>query len=263
MKLADIYDTLNCLFGTPKRVSDGAYAPTETNYRQHTLPFLNEISPFIAPNARVLIVGCGNGIEIEWFAKRSASVSAIDVSEKAIDKANEISDSLDNVTCLLVDGRTLPFDDDYFDLVFMHDVCEHIINIEESFAEYFRVIKPNKLLINTFAPLFYSPYGAHLIDALKMPWGHLIFGLRAVVDVRNRYYPGHVKASTWANLGLNQITEARYRKIVANSGFRDKLYEVKTSRNLPLVRHIPFLRNLFIMGIENILVKPIDCDEKR
>jgi hypothetical protein len=56
--------------------------------------------------------------------------------------------------------------------------------------------EPDKFLINAFAPLFYSPYGAHLQDALKMPWGHLVFGLRAVLEVRNRYYPGHLEAQT-------------------------------------------------------------------
>jgi hypothetical protein len=38
-------------------------------------------------------------------------------------------------------------------------------------------------------------------------------------------------------------------------GFRDVSYKIITSKNLPLVAHIPVIRNLFIMGIENVLVK--------
>ncbi len=260
MKLADVYDALNCLLGTPTRVSRETYTRTETGFREHTIPWLDEINVFVAPDAHVLILGCGTGVEIEWFARRCASVVAVDVDSSEIEKAIERNAGLPNVSCVLVDDCTLPFKDNEFDLVFMHNVCEHIINIEECFAEYFRIIKPGKILINAFAPLFYSPYGAHLQDALKMPWGHLIFGLQVVVDVRNRYYPGHLKASNWAGLGLNRITERRYRKIVKNTGFRDRLYVIQTSKDLPLFSRIPILRNLFIMGIKNILVKPLQKD---
>jgi len=256
MRLADFYNALNRLFGTPTQVLPETYTRTDIQFQQYTMPLLDEISVYVAPDACVLIVGCGDGVEMEWFARRCASVIAVDVARDAVERAIERSVNLDNVACRLVDGRTLPFPDDEFDLVFMHNVCEHIINIEECFAEYFRVIKPGKVLINTFAPLFYSPYGAHLQDALKMPWGHLIFGLRSVVDVRNRYYPGHCKASNWAGLGLNRITERRYRKIVRNTGFCNKFYVIQTSKSIPLVSHIPFIRNLFIFGIKSILVKP-------
>jgi hypothetical protein len=74
--------------------------------------------------------------------------------------------------------------------------------------------------------------------------------------VRNRYYAGHCDAFDWAELGLNRITERRYRKIVEKAGFRRELYRIETSKNLPLAAHIPFLRNLFILGIKSVLVKP-------
>lgn len=256
MVIADLYDALNHWFGTPVRVSPKTYTRTEEMFQTETIPLLDEISSYVTPDARVLIIGCGHGIEIEWFARRCASVIAVDVNQGAVERATELSTGRHNVTCSLADGRTLPFGDDEFDLVFMHNVCEHIIHVKECFAEYFRVIKSGKFLINSFAPLFYSPYGAHLQDALKMPWGHLIFGPRATVNVRNRYYSGHGKAANWAEMGLNRITESRYRKMIEDAGFRHELYVIKTSKNLPLVSHIPFLRNLFIFGIKNILVKP-------
>jgi ubiquinone/menaquinone biosynthesis C-methylase UbiE len=42
----------------------------------------------------------------------------------------------------MVDGYALPFGNDEFDFVFMHDVCEHIINFDECFREYRRVLNP-------------------------------------------------------------------------------------------------------------------------
>jgi SAM-dependent methyltransferase len=256
MGLADIYDALNRLFGKPTPVPQETYVRTETNFQQHTVPLLEEIGVYLPPASCVMIVGCGNGVEIDWFAEKNLSIIAVDVSRISVDKATMRSKHRENVTCMLVDDRVLPFINEKFDLIFMHNVCEHILNIEENFSEYFRVLKPGGRLINVFAPLFYSPYGAHLQDALKMPWGHMVFGAGAVTEIRNRYYPGHIYTSDWAGLGLNRITESKYRKIIEKTGFRDEYYEIQTSKNLPLVTHVPLLRNLFIFGIKSILIKP-------
>lgn len=256
MMLADIYDALNRLFGEPSRVVNATYTRTEVQFQHETMPLLDEISTYISPGDRVLIVGCGNGAEVEWFARQCGSVAAVDVSQDAIKKTAERSAGFQNVECIMLERDTLPFENNEFDFIFMHNVCEHLIGIEFCFSEYFRVLRPGKIMVNAFAPLFYSPYGAHLQDALKVPWGHLIFGLRAVVDVRNRYYPGRSNATDWAGLGLNRLTERRYRKIVRNAGFRSKIHTIRTSKDLPLVSQVPLLRNLFIFGVKSLLVKP-------
>ena len=222
-----------------------------------TTPFLNKLANYFSLNKRVLIIGCGQGVEIDWLAKHSQKVTAIDISSKSIKIAQEAYKS-QNVECILISGKPpLPFDDKEFDIIFMHDVCEHIIDIECWFFEYHRVLKDNGVFINQFAPLFYSPYGGHLKRALKLPWGHLIFGLRSVIEVRNRVYPPSSKeaSTTWAEWGLNRITESKYNKVKETAGFEDISYSSKTSMNVPLVRHIPFIKNLFIMGVENILRK--------
>jgi SAM-dependent methyltransferase len=256
MMLANLYDALNHLFGTPTNVSSESYTRTETLFREQGIPMLNEIITYLSPTSHVLIVGCGSGVEVEWFAQRCGSVTAVDISQIALDKAAEQNKNYTNIEFVLVNARELPFPTNEFDLIFMRNVSEHIINMQECFDDYFRVLKPGKIMVNWFAPLFYSPYGAHLQDALKMPWGHLIFGPRAVVEVRNRYYPGHSNATNWEDLGLNRITEHQYRKIVNNAGFITKKYAIRTSKNLPLVSHIPLIRNLFILGIEHIMSKP-------
>lgn len=256
MMLANLYDALNRIVGNPAVVDGQGYNHDEIVFEQDVVKLLQEISEYVARDAHVLIIGCGNGFEIDWFARRCSRVTAVDVNPEAVDQSRKRSHGADNVACHVVDDRTLPFANEEFDLIFMHDVCEHLLRPEEVFMEYFRVLKPGKALVNSFAPLFYSPYGAHLHRALKLPWGHLIFGLRAVVEIRNRYYPGHADARAWGGLGLNRITERRYQKIIRRAGFSRKSYELRTSKGLPLVSRIPFLRNLFIAGIKDVLVKP-------
>lgn len=255
MIAAKIYDLLNHAAGKPQAVAPGAYERPREIFFAHTLPILDEVAGHLGPGSVVLVVGCGSGVEIEWFSGRCAKVFAVDVEPAAIAAAKDATRHLGNVACGLTDGRTLPFGDEHFDLIFMHNVCEHILDVERNFSEFYRCLKPRGVLFNVFAPLFYSPYGAHLQDALKLPWGHLIFGLRAVVELRNRYYPGVLSARTWADVGLNRITAGGYNRVIARTRFRRLSQEIRVSRNIPFVRHVPWLRDLFILGIKDVLTK--------
>jgi len=252
-----IYRALNSLFGRPTRVmSESAYSRTGSIFKASTTPILSSIEHYLRGAQNVLIVGCGNGEEACWFADRVPGVAAVDVSEEAVERSRHATAAYSNVRCELIDGVRLPFDDASFNLIFMHNVCEHVIHLDESFTEYRRVLRDGGLLVNDFGPMFYSPFGAHLQDALKLPWGHLVFGLRSVVELRNEYYPGHCSAESWEEIGLNRLTESEYRKLVQRCGFRLEAHEVRVSKNVPLVRHIPIVRNLFVFGIHSVLRKP-------
>lgn len=47
------------------------------------------------------------------------------------------------------DGKTVPFEDDTFDVVFSSEVFEHVFNADELFAEIARVLKPGGALFLT------------------------------------------------------------------------------------------------------------------
>lgn len=87
MRLADVYDALNNFVGRPTHVEMESYTRTDLEFQQHTLPLLEEISIHAAPDARVLIIGCGDEVEIEWFAGRCASVVAVDIARSAVERA--------------------------------------------------------------------------------------------------------------------------------------------------------------------------------
>ena len=227
---ANLYIALNSLCGTPEMVAPGDDERVSDIFEGDTKPLMQDFEKYIGLNDKVLIVGCGEGVEIEYFSDRVASVVAIDVNEKAIAVAKARTNGLENVTCQVV-GESIPFGDEEFDVVFMHNVCEHIIHFEAAFSHYHRVLKKGGVLINKFAPLFYSPFGAHLDRALKLPWGHLIFGVKATVKLRNKYYPGESVAESWEDLGLNRITNDKYRMIVKRVGFIDEFFELNQDKN--------------------------------
>jgi SAM-dependent methyltransferase len=251
-----LYLRLNELTGSPQGASRAISAAKATRiFENDTIAFLERWASYLSQTADVLIVGSGIGTELPWFASRARSVTAIDVNPNAIAASREVARDLPNVHVRLVGPRELPFPEKTFDTIFMHNVCEHLLTIDECFAEYHRVLRSDGALLNSFSPLFYSPFGAHLSEALTLPWGHLIFGLAPVIEVRNLYFPGFSTARSWGELGLNRITESRYKKVIKASGFKEIFHRVFISRRLPVVGRIPMIRNLFILGIESVLVK--------
>lgn len=247
------YLRLNRLFGQPVVVERATYDRGDRIYRERTVPWLEELASELPHAARCLVIGCGAGDEVAWFARRCRKVAATEIHAGAAAAAAARFAHLDHVDVRLVSPEDpLPFEDGSFDIVFLHDVAEHLVDVESALRDYHRVLAPGGSLVNWFSPLFYSPYGAHLQDALKIPWGHLLFGFRTIREVRNLYYPGVSAARDWNEFGLNRLTERRYRRIIRRLGFEDRRYEVITSRKLPLVAAVPLVRNLFILEVRHL-----------
>ena len=93
---------------------------------------------------RLLDIGCGDGVAELFMAKLmpACRVDGIDISAKSIDAARE--KNIPGTTFSVYDGKTIPFPDESFDIVFMAAVLHHI---DFSFhpalmKEMYRVLKP-------------------------------------------------------------------------------------------------------------------------
>ena len=92
---------------------------------------------------KLLDIGCGNGYVTCLYAGAGAGVSAIDLTEKAV----ELTKSRLNIQGLSAevqkaDAENLPFDDQSFDVVVSFGVLHHTPDTEKALAEIFRVLKP-------------------------------------------------------------------------------------------------------------------------
>jgi len=95
-------------------------------------------------NLKMLDVGCGDGAT-EFFVKKhfpSWQTYGIDVSGQAIDVAR--SRNIDSAIFQLYDGLTIPFNDNYFDVIFVAAVLHHInFSLHDTVInEIYRVLKP-------------------------------------------------------------------------------------------------------------------------
>ena len=108
-----------------------------------SIQFLNELRAaeiakivgYFPRGARVLEIGAGTGRQASEIRRCGFDVEAIEISA-----SNYSQDRLFPVT--EYDGRTIPFSDNSFDVVFSSNVLEHVRELSHLHGEIRRVLKP-------------------------------------------------------------------------------------------------------------------------
>ena len=96
---------------------------------------------------RILDIGCGGGVNIEKFLKlTSNNVDGLDYSEVSVAASIERNrDAVDNGRCTVMqaDVSDMPIEDESYDLATAFETIYFWPEIQETFKEVSRVIKPN------------------------------------------------------------------------------------------------------------------------
>lgn len=127
------------------RVRYGVYAPI---YDWVAKPFeagrkraIERVDP--QPNDRILVLGCGTGMDLDYLPA-DTSVTAIDMSESMVRRTESRAESLGmDVDARVGDAKSLPFDDDAFDVVLLHLVISVVPDPKALVDEATRVLAPD------------------------------------------------------------------------------------------------------------------------
>jgi ubiquinone/menaquinone biosynthesis C-methylase UbiE len=92
---------------------------------------------------RILDIGCGDG-SFAIRLRKYSEVFGIDISQKAIDLARKAGLSAYRTD---ISREKLPFGSEYFDVVYMGDVIEHLLNPDFAICEVLRVLKQGGFLV--------------------------------------------------------------------------------------------------------------------
>ena len=121
------------------------------------------VAALLAEDKIALDLGCNVGYGSKIISKRAKNVIGVDVSEKSIKEAS-LKYQSDNIEFKLIDGKTLPFPSNTFDIIISCQVIEHIIDYEKYLSEVHRVLKNDGLVF------FTTPNAEIRLDPGMKPW---------------------------------------------------------------------------------------------
>jgi SAM-dependent methyltransferase len=152
------------------------------------------------PNKRLLDVGCGVGMYLAAFLRETPHVFGLEVEHlRAVDACGLFAGKPKGVSQGI--GERLPFSDDTFDVVFSHEVLEHVTDDVACVAEMVRVTKAGGRLV-IFVPNRLYPFETHGIY-----W-------------RGRYRFGNIPLVNWLPRSLRDRLAPHVRTYTARGLYR-------------------------------------------
>ncbi|MGB2681189.1 MAG: class I SAM-dependent methyltransferase [Candidatus Competibacter sp.] len=157
----------------------------------------------LVPGQQVLDVACGVGGWLEIAASRGATISGIDISERAIDICRQ---RLPEGEFQVGPAETLPFPDRRFDLITCLGSLEHFLDQPSALREMVRVAKPDARLLILVPNAGFLTYRLRLYSGTHQQavretirtleeWQQL-FG-EAGLEIINRWKDLHVLSRSW------------------------------------------------------------------
>lgn len=133
----------------------------------------------------IVDIGCGAGGKSLFYASRNAKeVIGVEILEKYEAEATALANELglsDKFRFVAADASALPFENNSIDTIIMNDAMEHVVKPEKVLDECLRVLKKDGRLFVNFPPINH-PFGAHLSDLIYIPWVHLFFSERTLIE---------------------------------------------------------------------------------
>lgn len=165
-----------------------SYAEWQFEKGENTISFYlqNYTTDEMFKSKNVLDMGCGAGGKSLYYASLGAKkVTGVDIVPSYKEESTALAEKLgyaDKFDFILGSATELPFEDNSFDTVIMNDFMEHVSEPEKALQEALRVLKKGGRIYTNFPP-YNHPFGAHLSDAINMPWVHLFFNDKTLIEV--------------------------------------------------------------------------------
>lgn len=182
---------------------------------------------------RILDVGCGVGAFVRRFSEFSDRVYGFDIDREHVLRGAEEVPNL-----ALAVGEHLPYRDETFDVILMHEVLEHVDDDLATLRETHRVLATGGSVV-IFCPNRLYPFETHgIFLGEKYVFGNIPLVNYLPDAARNRLVP-HARA----------YTTARLRSIYRQAGFRARIH----SYVYPGFDHIAVRRPLISKTLKTVM----------
>lgn len=193
--------------------------------------------------------GCGDGREaIELARHGSAKVFGIEIREELHEAARKLAREagVDRVCEFVVRPP------EKADIILSIDAFEHFDDPELILREMNSMLRPDGEIWISFGPPWYHPIGGHLFSVF--PWAHLLFSEKALIRWRSDFKPDGATRFSEVAGGLNQMTIARFERIVDASPLRIASLTILPIRKLKTL-HNRFTREFTTAAVRCHLVR--------
>jgi SAM-dependent methyltransferase len=226
--------------------------------RRYILPFIERHKP-LAAGMRVLEVGCGVGGNLQVFKESGCTIEGVDIVASKVESARKLLGAEGNISC--GDFLKMPVPEEKFDLIFIHDVIEHITDKDTFMTHLKAFLKPGGMVYFAF-PAWQMPFGGHQQICRSGAASHLPF----VHLLPSALYRAFLKSVGERDETVDELLDIkqckmpveRFRKLVRRHGYtlvREQLYFINPHyeakfglrpRKLPRwIAAIPWVRNFF------------------
>jgi SAM-dependent methyltransferase len=228
--------------------------------REYLRPYVDTVSKYATPGARILDLGCGSGLSSCMLSEYGYSVIGSDISAFFLAEAARLqNDRLKYQACDVLD---LPFADGSFDVVCSNELIEHVPDARRALLEMIRTLKSGGVIV-IMGPNLCSPFWAVIdfinmalgrdgrlvwaetkLQALKWGFGNLALSLKKRLssqvnfiyrkpDLEKAFLGGDSDSTYYASpIDLERFLKARHIKIIS-------LCESSTLRGHILARLFP------------------------
>ena len=215
----------------------------------------------------VVDIGCGAAGKSLFYASCGAQkVIGVEILGKYRSEAEKLAKELglaDKFEFVEADAASLPFDDACVDSIIMNDAMEHVDDPEAVIDECLRVLRPGGRLYANFPP-YNHPFGAHLSDAIYIPWVHMFFPDKVLIeaykelmksvpdgDARVEFRISERADGSEYFSYINHMTIKRFNRILQTKGITPAYYNEE-----PLRKQLGFLCKL---GLKEMFAKMVVC----
>ena len=252
------------LLSLSRKPGSDEYAGATLNYTvDNALDFPMKTIPGLLDQIRgkaVLDYGCGPGYQAVAMAREGAKfVIGVDINQKWLECARGLAAENkcgDRVS--FAEGASFLADTSHrnqFDVTLCCGSFEHFADAAMELANMKSMTRPGGKIFITFAEPWLSPRGSHMDNFCAFPYINVFFSEKTVMAVRSRFKDDGATRYEDILSGLNKMTLAKFERIIRSSRLRVQHQNYFATKKLPVVKHIPYLREFLVSAVTCILVK--------